>query len=112
MTKTNITTAHQKLLELIESKHNYEIGRDGFIAACNINNVTSIEHCGRWLVNYTYKDRRFCTGFDEFLTLAEARRKAKRLRNNYIKGEIADCKKRIKELNKELAKWQKRLSTN
>lgn len=53
MTKTNITTAYQKLLELIESKHNYEIGRDGFIAVCNINNITSIEHCGRWLVYYT-----------------------------------------------------------
>lgn len=113
MTKTNITTAYQKLLELIESKHNYEIIRDGFISVCNIDNVTSIEYYdGKWGVHYRYKDRRFHTYFDEFLTLAEAKRKVKKLKDSYIKSEIADCKKRIKELNKELAKWQKRLSTN
>lgn len=113
MTKTNITTAYQKLLELIKSKHNYEIIRDGFIAVCNINNVISIEYYdSKWGVHYRYKDRRFHTYFDEFITLAEAEKKRKKLKNTYIKGEIADCKKGIRELNKELAKWQKKLSTN
>lgn len=109
MTKTNITTAYQKLLEMIESGRCYEVARDGVIATCKINKILELSPNR---VDYRWRTRRFNSTFDEFLTLDEAKKKSKKIRDSVVKKEIKYYEKRIKELNKELDKWKKRLSAN
>lgn len=109
MTKANIKIAYQKLLEMFGAGRCYEVARDGVIATCRINKILYLTPNE---VDYVWRTRRFNSKFDEFLTLDEAKKKSKKIRDSVIEKEIECYEKRIKELNKELDKWKKRLSAN